>query len=101
MFRRTYFTIINNKTSVIKQNKVPQKIAFCHWTIAGETVDCGLTENMIAYLFQGSFKKQLKFNQFVNSCKETVFTLTLEPVPPENVHPPPSGTRADWTTIIM
>lgn len=56
----------------------------------GETIDCGLTENMIAFLFQGSFKKQLKFNQFVNSLKETVFTLTLEPVPPE-VQQTPSG----------
>ncbi|CAL9685462.1 unnamed protein product [Knipowitschia caucasica] len=51
--------------------------------VDGETVDCGLTEHMIAYLFQGSFKKQLKFNQFINSLKETVFTLSLEPVTPE------------------
>uniref|UniRef100_A0A8C6S6A6 Sterile alpha motif domain-containing protein 3-like n=1 Tax=Neogobius melanostomus TaxID=47308 RepID=A0A8C6S6A6_9GOBI len=58
--------------------------------VDGETIDCGLTENMIAFLFQGSFKKQLKFNQFVNSLKETVFTLTLEPVPPE-VQQSPSG----------
>ncbi|XP_058627072.1 uncharacterized protein LOC131537553 isoform X2 [Onychostoma macrolepis] len=51
--------------------------------VDGETVDCGLTETMVAYLFQGSFKKQAKFNQFVCKLKETVVTLTLEPVPPE------------------
>ncbi len=51
--------------------------------VDGETVDCGLTETMVAYLFKGSFKKQAKFNQFVCKLKETVVTLTLEPVPPE------------------
>ncbi len=51
--------------------------------VDGETVDCGLTETMVAYLFKGYFKKQAKFNQFVCKLKETVVTLTLEPVPPE------------------
>ncbi|KAL0161416.1 hypothetical protein M9458_045141, partial [Cirrhinus mrigala] len=51
--------------------------------VDGETVDCGLTETMVSYLFQGSFKKQVKFNQFVCKLKEPVVTLTLEPVPPE------------------
>ncbi|XP_039658053.1 sterile alpha motif domain-containing protein 3-like [Perca fluviatilis] len=35
---------------------------------------------MVSYLFEGSFKKQAKFNRFVQQWKETV-TLTLEPVP--------------------
>ena len=49
----------------------------------GDTVDCGLTESMVAQLFQGSFKKQLKFMEFVSKLKEPVITLTLENVPPE------------------
>lgn len=44
--------------------------------VDGETVDCGLTETMVAYLFQGSFKQQAKFNQFVHKLKEPVVTLT-------------------------
>lgn len=42
-------------------------------------MDYGLTERMVSYLFEGSFKKQAKFNRFVQQWKETV-TLTLEPV---------------------
>ncbi|XP_047235224.1 uncharacterized protein LOC124876465 isoform X3 [Girardinichthys multiradiatus] len=38
---------------------------------------------MIAVLFQGSFKKQLKFNQFLFQQKESTISITLEPVPPE------------------
>ncbi|XP_035989247.1 uncharacterized protein LOC110368027 isoform X2 [Fundulus heteroclitus] len=38
---------------------------------------------MIAVLFQGSFKKQLKFNQFLSKQKESVISITLEPVSPE------------------
>ncbi len=49
----------------------------------GETIKCGLTENMISYLFQGSFKKQAKFNKFVHEMKE-VITITLELVPAES-----------------
>ncbi len=48
----------------------------------GETVEIGLTESMISFLFEGSFKKQAKFHRFVQQIKETV-TLTLEPVPVE------------------
>ncbi len=48
----------------------------------GETVDIGLTESMISFLFEGSFKKQATFHRFVQQIKETV-TLTLEPVPVE------------------
>ncbi|XP_055073995.2 sterile alpha motif domain-containing protein 3-like [Misgurnus anguillicaudatus] len=51
--------------------------------VDGETIDCGLTENMVSYLFEGSFKKQAKFNKFVREMKEVV-TITLEPVPAEN-----------------
>ena len=48
-------------------------------------MDCGLTEAMVGQMFQGSFKKQLKFMQFVSQMKkpEPVITLTLETVPPE------------------
>lgn len=49
----------------------------------GGTVDIGLTESMISFLFEGSFKKQAKFHRFVQQMKETV-TLTLEPVPVES-----------------
>lgn len=45
------------------------------------TIDCGLS--MVAQLFQGSFKKQLKFMQFVSKLKEPVITLTLGNVSPE------------------
>lgn len=48
----------------------------------GETVEYGLTDNMISYLFAGSFKKQAKFNKIVRELKDVV-TLTLEPVPEE------------------
>uniref|UniRef100_A0A9J8B605 Sterile alpha motif domain-containing protein 3-like n=1 Tax=Cyprinus carpio carpio TaxID=630221 RepID=A0A9J8B605_CYPCA len=51
--------------------------------VDGETIECGLTENMISYLFQGSFKKQAKFNKFVHEMKEVV-TITLETVPAES-----------------
>ncbi|XP_026110054.1 sterile alpha motif domain-containing protein 3-like isoform X4 [Carassius auratus] len=51
--------------------------------VDGETVDIGLTESMISFLFEGSFKKQAKFHRFVQQMKETV-TLTLEPVPVES-----------------
>jgi len=33
MFQMTHLSIISNKTSVIKQNEVGQKIAFFLWTI--------------------------------------------------------------------
>ncbi|XP_060716644.1 uncharacterized protein LOC132839597 [Tachysurus vachellii] len=46
-----------------------------------ETVDCGLTEAMVGYLFDGSFKKQLKFQQFVRHYKENETIVVLEPVP--------------------
>ncbi|GAA6072918.1 uncharacterized protein LOC121180247 isoform X3 [Tachysurus ichikawai] len=49
--------------------------------IEGETVDCGLTEAMVGYLFDGSFKKQLKFQQFVCHYKENETIVVLEPVP--------------------
>ncbi|XP_060717823.1 uncharacterized protein LOC132840294 isoform X2 [Tachysurus vachellii] len=49
--------------------------------VDGETVDCGLTEAMVGYLFDGSFKKQLKFQQFVRHYKENETIVVLEPVP--------------------
>ncbi|XP_028258484.1 uncharacterized protein LOC114433899 [Parambassis ranga] len=51
--------------------------------VDGETIECGLTDNMIAFLFSGSFKKQAKFNKFVKELKDDVVTLTLQPVPEE------------------
>ncbi|KAF7688560.1 hypothetical protein HF521_013367 [Silurus meridionalis] len=51
--------------------------------VDGETVDCGLTEAMVGYLFDGSFKKQLKFQQFVRHYKENETIVVLEPVPVE------------------
>ncbi|XP_076745707.1 sterile alpha motif domain-containing protein 3-like isoform X2 [Maylandia zebra] len=48
--------------------------------VDGETVDCGLTETMVAYLFDKSFKKQLKFRNFTNRYKEVI--ITLQPVDP-------------------
>nr|XP_054596186.1 uncharacterized protein LOC129163276 [Nothobranchius furzeri] len=48
--------------------------------VDGETVDCGLTETMVAYLFDKSFKKQLKFRDFTNRYKEVI--ITLQPVDP-------------------
>ena len=48
--------------------------------VDGEAVDYGLTERMVSYLFEGLFKKQAKFNRFVQQWKETV-TVTIEPVP--------------------
>ncbi|XP_048057958.1 uncharacterized protein LOC125275228 isoform X2 [Megalobrama amblycephala] len=50
--------------------------------VDGETVDIGLTESMVSFLFEGSFKKQAKFHRFVQQMKEMV-TLTLEAVPAE------------------
>ncbi|XP_058240129.1 uncharacterized protein LOC131348908 [Hemibagrus wyckioides] len=38
---------------------------------------------MVAFLFDGSFKKQLKFQQFVNQYKENEVIVVLEPVPVE------------------
>lgn len=45
--------------------------------VDGETVECGLTDRMVSYLFSGSFKKQAKFNRFIQEQKEVV-TLTPE-----------------------
>lgn len=50
--------------------------------VDGESVECGLTDSMVSYLFPGSFKKQAKFNRFIREQKEMV-TLTLEPFPEE------------------
>ncbi|KAJ4942412.1 hypothetical protein JOQ06_012278 [Pogonophryne albipinna] len=52
--------------------------------VDGETVECGLTDTMVSYLFPGSFKKQVKFNKFVQELKDVV-TLTLIPVPEEHI----------------
>ncbi|RXN05344.1 sterile alpha motif domain-containing 3-like isoform X1 [Labeo rohita] len=77
---------------MLKQGAKPYAVNVLYWEpsssaqdndVDGETVDCGLTETMVSYLFQGSFKKQVKFNQFVCKLKEPVVMLTLEPVPPE------------------
>jgi len=37
MSRKTPSTIVNNKTSVIKQNKLPPKFSFFHWTTTTTT----------------------------------------------------------------
>ncbi|XP_023652385.1 sterile alpha motif domain-containing protein 3-like [Paramormyrops kingsleyae] len=50
--------------------------------VDGETVDHGLTEAMIAYLFEKSFKKQLKFRDFVQQNKEVSFNLEVLPPSP-------------------
>lgn len=49
----------------------------------GGTVDRGLAESMVGYLFDGSFKKQIKCNQFVRPYKEgeVVVSVILEPGP--------------------
>ena len=52
--------------------------------VDGVTLDCGLTEAMIAYLFDQSFKKQLKFRDFL--CQNKEVTLNLEEVTPEVEH---------------
>ncbi|KAG9281440.1 sterile alpha motif domain-containing protein 3-like [Astyanax mexicanus] len=49
--------------------------------VDGETVDCGLTEAMIAYLFDKSFKKLLKFRDFVSQHKEVI--LSLDDITPD------------------
>ncbi|XP_049430059.1 uncharacterized protein LOC125887354 [Epinephelus fuscoguttatus] len=62
--------------------------------VDGETVDCGLTEAMVGYLFDGSFKKQIKFQQFVHQYKEGETIITLEPVPVQStaeLQPQPSA----------
>lgn len=51
--------------------------------VDGETVDCGLTESMVGYLFDGSFKKQIKFQQFVRQYKEAETIIILQQVPLE------------------
>ncbi|KAG7315389.1 hypothetical protein KOW79_021477 [Hemibagrus wyckioides] len=38
---------------------------------------------MVAFLFDGSFKKQLKFQQFVHQYQENETIVVLEPVPVE------------------
>lgn len=60
--------------------------------VDGDTVECGMTETMIGLLFQGSFKKQLKFMQFVSQMKkpDPVITLTLKSVPPDEYQLPAS-----------
>lgn len=58
----------------------------------GETVDIGLTESVVSFLFEGSLKKQEKFHQFVQQMKEMV-TLTLEPVHAECHLPSSAGAR--------
>ncbi|XP_051956291.1 uncharacterized protein LOC127625197 [Xyrauchen texanus] len=56
---------------------------------------------MVAYLFQGSFKKQAKFNQFVCKLKEPVVTLTLEPVPPEECQQSSSAIPRNGTNVRL
>ncbi|XP_051253923.1 sterile alpha motif domain-containing protein 3-like isoform X2 [Dicentrarchus labrax] len=55
--------------------------------VDGETLEYGLTDNMVSYLFPGSFKKQVKFNKFIQELKDVV-TLTLEQVPEECIEQP-------------
>ncbi|XP_078025294.1 sterile alpha motif domain-containing protein 3-like [Epinephelus lanceolatus] len=48
---------------------------------------------MVGYLFDGSFKKQIKFQQFVHQYKEDETIITLEPVPVQStaeLQPQPS-----------
>lgn len=58
-------------------------MCFLENDVDGETVGCGLTEAMVGYLFDGSFKKQIKFQQFVRQYKEAETIVILEPVPVE------------------
>ena len=66
-----YFTLSLSSLSILPDNDVD-----------GETLECGMTDNMISYIFSGSFKKQAKFSKFVRELKDVVI-LTLEPVPEE------------------
>lgn len=52
-----------------------------------------LINRMVGYLFDGSFKKQIKFQQFVRQYKEGETIITLEPVPAQStaeLQPQPS-----------
>jgi len=40
------------------------------WSWCGETVSAGLTDHMIAQLFEKSFKKQVKFIKLIQQLKE-------------------------------
>ncbi|KAM4526382.1 uncharacterized protein V3H82_000810 [Fundulus diaphanus] len=68
--------------------------------VDGDTVDCGLTKSMIAVLFQGSYKKQLKFNQFLSKQKESVISITLEPVSPEEWQQGTSSASSSLVTSV-
>lgn len=63
-------------------------------------MDCGLTESMISYLFEGSFKKQAKFHRFVQQWKESVI-LTLEPVSSESHLPSSAGPRYVFLNVVV
>lgn len=55
-------------------------VTFSDNEVDGETIEFGLTDTMIAFLFSVSFKKQAKFNKFVWELKDEVVTLPLQPV---------------------
>ncbi|KAI9515266.1 hypothetical protein NQZ68_027008, partial [Dissostichus eleginoides] len=57
--------------------------------VDGEAISYGLTETMVAYLFEGSFKKQAKFLQFARQLKEPEPTtiLTFEILPNDCLSP--------------
>ncbi|KAF3832827.1 hypothetical protein F7725_026492 [Dissostichus mawsoni] len=57
--------------------------------VDGEAISYGLTETMVAYLFEGSFKKQAKFLQFAHQLKEAepTTTLTFEILPNDCLSP--------------
>ncbi|XP_034059810.1 uncharacterized protein LOC117538314 isoform X2 [Gymnodraco acuticeps] len=57
--------------------------------VDGEAISYGLTETMVAYLFEGSFKKQAKFLQFARQLKEPEpsTTLTFEILPNDCLSP--------------
>ncbi|KAI7814748.1 hypothetical protein IRJ41_024005 [Triplophysa rosa] len=76
--------------------------------VDGEMVDYGLTEAMVGYLFDGSFKTQLQFQQFVRQYEEAQTIVILEPVPVESMaelQPPstsgePAHRRLPVVTVI-
>jgi len=61
-------------------------VLFLDHEVDGETVECGLTQSMVACLFP-SFKKQIKFQHLVSKLRE-YNSLTLSPVPEEECPQP-------------
>ncbi|CAL8338051.1 unnamed protein product [Boreogadus saida] len=72
--------------------------------VDGETVNLGLTEAMVLFLLEGSFKKQIQFRQFVQQYKEGLepvpvpiyYHLELQPLPQPDPRYP---TNAEYTQV--